>query len=540
MDTRAHVLSRFASRTRLRIRHPRCPRSIYSIFAPVNTLALSPLDSYLAVSCQFRLGELITEQPHPLTTGLSELALSAPAKALRVLHRVDSEALEKMKPYADQITDLAHDIAATLERGGTVFVGGCGATGRLALACEVLWRRQHHLDGLADRVTAFMAGGDAALVRSIENAEDHPEYGERHLRELGMRREDLLIAVTEGGETPYVIGAVLAARSISGAAPWFAYCNPRDTLCQVAQRSARVLNDPGIRSLNLTVGPMAITGSTRMQASTALMAAVGLAFTFAHAPDRIRSELNALAQFWQSLDCATLEPLTVAESAVYARGGKVVYEVNRGSAITVLTDTTERSPTFSMPPFANLLDTPPATAPCALAVCSSRSPAQAWEMILEREPRALDWDELGGRSSRAHLLGFDFSADSALCMGADMTCRVELEQQGLDWSAGTARAHLDLRELPPVSRHLILKMLLNAHSTVVMGRLGRYDGNVMTWVRPTCNKLVDRAVRYAGILLSRAGTTVPYETVTRALFEQMARGITNVSLVHATVKALVG
>ena len=73
--------------------------------------------------------------------------------------------------------------------------------------------------------------------------------------------------------------------------------------------------------------------------------------------------------------------------------------------------------------------------------------------------------------------------------------------------------------------HLMVKMLLNAHSTLVMGLLDRYEGNVMTWVRPSNNKLVDRAARYILQLLSKKGRTASYEEVVLKIFEE-TEGIT--------------
>lgn len=73
----------------------------------------------------------------------------------------------------------------------------------------------------------------------------------------------------------------------------------------------------------------------------------------------------------------------------------------------------------------------------------------------------------------------------------------------------------------PLFNHLMVKMLLNAHSTLIMGLLGRYEGNVMTWVRPSNNKLIDRAARYITQLLKVKGKTVPYETVVLKIFEEI-------------------
>lgn len=52
-----------------------------------------------------------------------------------------------------------------------------------------------------------MAGGDVALIKSVEDFEDHPEFAAQQMRDLGYTADDLLIASTEGGETPWVIGA---------------------------------------------------------------------------------------------------------------------------------------------------------------------------------------------------------------------------------------------------------------------------------------------------------------------------------------------
>ncbi len=109
-----------------------------------------------------------------------------------------------------------------------MFVCGCGATGRLAITVESVWRAVH--PDRADRVIGFMAGGDAALVRSVEGFEDHLELGARHLDELGFTPADLCLGVTEGGETSYVIGAAMRAAEVAARRPWLLYCNPDDSL----------------------------------------------------------------------------------------------------------------------------------------------------------------------------------------------------------------------------------------------------------------------------------------------------------------------
>ena len=120
----------------------------------------------------------------------------------------------------------------------------------------------------------------------MESFEDKVEYGERQLLELGFGPNDLLLSPTEGGETPFVIGATNLAASISKRSPYFLYCNP-DKLLMPIERSREVIENPRIHKVNLSVGPMAISGSTRMQASTVLMLAIGMGLLYEH-KDQIR------------------------------------------------------------------------------------------------------------------------------------------------------------------------------------------------------------------------------------------------------------
>jgi N-acetylmuramic acid 6-phosphate etherase len=201
------------------------------------------------------------------------------------LKRVDLHALEMLASQAAGIDRLTRTVRETLHRGKRIFLCGCGATGRLSLTLEFLWRARA-TD--RDRVVSFMAGGDVALVNSLEGFEDYPRYGARHLEQMGFEDGDLLISCTEGGETPYVIGATEHAARISSNRPYFLYCNPDRELMRRVQRFRRVHDNPDIRTLCLFVGPMALAGSTRMQASTVLELAVGAALLH---PDRPAFEL---------------------------------------------------------------------------------------------------------------------------------------------------------------------------------------------------------------------------------------------------------
>jgi N-acetylmuramic acid 6-phosphate etherase len=506
-------------------------------------------DEFLTIAGDFQLGALDTESPHPLTGDLARLAREDLAEGIRILREVDLLALRRFADAAGQLPAMAEAIATCLGAGNRVFLCGCGATGRLSLSLELFCREGLLPKASAARVLAFMAGGDLALIRAVEKFEDHPEYGARQLEDLGFRDGDLLLASTEGGETPWVIGATERAAAISSQAPFFLYCNPDEILAATAERSRRVLANPAIRKVNLAVGPMALSGSTRMQATTVLTAALVFAFASranpaaaAALPDRLRSLLEAT-------DWSFLAPFTEREASLCSRGEYTLYEPGP-FGITVLTDTTERSPTFSLQPFENQNDPKARASWCHLFMPSAQDGPSAWRQLLHREPRAVDWPEVASTTGLRVIHGYDFSARlpelrRRRTHGAlHHVFRIEggpgrillhygplhhtIRWQATGGSDGMAEAHL------------MLKMLLNAHSTLLMGRLGRYEDNVMTWVRPANNKLIDRAIRYVRLLAARRGLAPGYEETCRALFRVIDSLKPDQSVVLRTLEALAG
>ena len=378
--------------------------------------------------------------------------------------------------------------------------------------------------------------------------------------DLGFSSKDLLISTTEGGETPFVIGATEKAAEISVHPPYFLYCNPDEILAEVAERSKRVLENPKIRKMNLTVGPMAISGSTRMQATTILMLAVGLAlnnyndstqlplssqergaggeFSGAESkkdPEELKcspltEELDALYNYYKNLDIIFLKEFIEEESALYQNKSYIFYEADPEFALTILTDTTERAPTFSLHPFENIQDREKANfspALCYLHLSKAENTQQAWRLLLGRDPRALDWEGYEGRVDLQRLYGHDFSRNifqkrkKYLPENPHAVFKIEKHRKALDFQLQSLSHSLSLKRLSGLSQQLVLKMLLNTHSTLIMGRLGRYEGNLMTWVRPSNHKLIDRTIRYVRLLLQQRGIEASYEDTGYACFQEI-------------------
>ena len=109
----------------------------------------------------------------------------------------------------------------------------------------------------------------------------------------------------------------------------------------------------------------------------------------------------------------------------------------------------------------------------------------------------------------------------------------------LDFQLERLAHDVPVRGMPELFQHLLLKQMLNIHSTLVMGRLGRYKNNIMTWVSPTNGKLVDRATRYVKQMLAGAGRTDQrYEEIVHQLFSELDEIEPGESVVLRTYRSL--
>ena len=325
---------------------------------------------FLEISGQFKLGALVTEASHPVTANLSEVAKQDIAAALKLLFDVDDDVVKKFREFVEsgRAGEIKETVLRSLKNGGRIFFTGCGSTGRLSILLDSIWRdfwqRQHNMD-FKNRVFSVMAGGDFALIKSVEGFEDFTAFGKKQINDLGVSSKDVVFAITEGGETSFVIGTAWAGVE-AGAKVYFIYNNPDEILCEHVGRSREVIQDSRIEKINLTTGPMAIMGSTRMQA-TSIQLCVMLAILEMVVRDLLELEsvevpkifLTKLTEMQANLKSpellAQLAKLVTLEESVYRSGHKNNYFADR-FGIDVLTDTTERSPTYCTPPFRKFDD----------------------------------------------------------------------------------------------------------------------------------------------------------------------------------------
>ncbi len=158
----------------------------------------------------------------------------------------------KVLPDIERLVNVIH---AKMSKGGRLFYIGAGTSGRLgvldASECPPTY-------GVPDSlVIGLIAGGDVALRKAVENAEDDTEMAWQDLKAYNININDVLIGIAASGTTPYVIGGIKVAKK-HGIVTSCITCNKNSPLSLVADYP-----------IELVVGPEFVTGSTRMKAGTA-------------------------------------------------------------------------------------------------------------------------------------------------------------------------------------------------------------------------------------------------------------------------------
>ena len=202
---------------------------------------------------RINLSELITEQRNPNSL---DIDLKSSEEIVAIFHEENQKILAAVEAVSGSITQGVELITDTFRRGGRLFYIGAGTSGRLGVldASECPPTFSTH----PDMVQGIIAGGDRALRRPMEAAEDKPEMGAQAIRERGVAEQDVLVGIASSGYTPYVIGALKEAHRL-GAKTIFLCCSP----------AADVLREFVDVCIAPIVGPEIITGSTRLKAGTA-------------------------------------------------------------------------------------------------------------------------------------------------------------------------------------------------------------------------------------------------------------------------------
>jgi N-acetylmuramic acid 6-phosphate etherase len=198
------------------------------------------------------LEQLLTEQVNPASDGIDALATM---EMLRIINEEDAKVAAAVALEIPNIARAVEAVVEVVRSGGRIYYLGAGTSGRLGVLDAAECPPTFNVS--PDLFVGIMAGGEKALARASEANEDDRTLGARDLSAAGFGAGDLLIAIAASGRTPYVLGAVEAARKL-GAATVGLSCTPDSDLSGATQIAITPL-----------VGPEIIAGSTRMKAGTA-------------------------------------------------------------------------------------------------------------------------------------------------------------------------------------------------------------------------------------------------------------------------------
>ncbi len=528
-------------------------------------------EHFLNNETQFHLGMLPTEQANPKTRNLDKIFAENTGAGVKTLLSVDMDIYSMAQRIfrGKEYDGLVRAGVKAVSEGKKIIFSGCGATGRLSILLESFWRcffrdlRQEHPDiyekvkQVEDSVFSIMTGGDYALIRAVEYFEDYQEFGRQQVRELNVSTGDILVAITEGGETSSVLGT-LAEAADRGAEVFLLFNNPADILCKYIERSRKAIEDPRVTVLDLYCGPMGIAGSTRMQATTSeqliagaalesilggyfrgLLSAEELELLNIRDTDYAEAYNEMLGELLSGRNPEIIGEYTMMEYNTYMEKGLVTYYGN-SLMLDIFTDTTERSPTFMLPPFRKYDDTlsPPSWAFVRNPLLPT---TEAWANVLGRPPRCLEWDaELYMKLNApqalisnpplldiSQILKFQIGNEEDISrtsktpnVAVNVISRNEISgpeyasyaeafktaaekfQRRSAMIIGTCDEVADYKILCSPQKsvfnltdRLAVKIVLNTVSTGTMVLMGRVLGNWMSWVDVTNKKLKDRGIR---------------------------------------------
>jgi N-acetylmuramic acid 6-phosphate etherase len=194
----------------------------------------------------------LTEQYHE---GTGELDRLPTAELLALMNAADKDVARAVGDQIPNIQRMVDACVAAIGSGRQMYYIGAGTSGRLGVldASEL----PPTFGVSADLVQGIIAGGTAALTRSVEAAEDDPDAGARDLLAAGFAAGDVVLGIAASGRTPYVLGAVRKAKEVGGITGGIS-CTPDSELSKAVDFPIEPLP-----------GPEIVAGSTRMRAGTA-------------------------------------------------------------------------------------------------------------------------------------------------------------------------------------------------------------------------------------------------------------------------------
>ena len=195
-----------------------------------------------------------TEERNPRSHKLHQLSL---ARAVALMIDEESRIGTALRAERRKIQRSVAMVVAAFRRGGRLFYVGAGTSGRLGVLDAAECPPTFSVP--PERVQGIIAGGQAALWRSVEGAEDSPQAGAAAIAYRGVNERDVVLGIAASGRTPFVWGALNAAKKL-GARTILLCFNPRLKIAKAIRPDVVIAPD---------VGPEVLTGSTRLKSGTA-------------------------------------------------------------------------------------------------------------------------------------------------------------------------------------------------------------------------------------------------------------------------------
>ena len=513
---------------------------------------------------QFQLGFLPTEQSNPITATLEEDFRRSTIAGIQCLQRGDRQMPITMRHVfaGRRFAKLVDSMVSTVTGPkGRIIFSGCGATGRLSILLESMWRDFFHRRAaeltreeraLADRSASIMTGGDFALIRSVEFFEDYAEGGRRQAAALDVGAGDTFVAITEGGETSSVLGTLRYAAE-HGATCFLVFNNPADILRSRLDRCREAIDNPKVTVIDLYCGSMSVAGSTRMQATSSeqLLCSCALEAALCRVLPRFATE--TASDYTLAFECLLSGLESDAgrrmiadeiefEKSVYEAGGRITYLADK-CMLDLFTDNTERAPTFMIPPLRSSRERDFAQS-WAFVKNPLHPTEECWSEMMRRRPRCLEFTAddarslgmpqgfidhpplikysdlitymIGNEPAPERIEGYARAAavvlnvpgaESSFAAAADRLAAAWPERRDFTFAFPIADSPLE------IWKHLAVKLAFNCLSTGTMAEMGRIAGNWMSWVSMSNKKLIDRCIR----LVSELGR-VDYGTAAETVF----------------------
>lgn len=185
----------------------------------------------------------------------NDLEKMSVVELLHGMNKEDSTVPHAVKNVIPAIEKVVNVIVEKISNGGRLFYIGAGTSGRLGVVDASECPPTYGVP--FDMVIGIIAGGDRAIRKSVENAEDDMEQAWKDLSTYGINNKDIIVGIAASGTTPYVVGGLRKANE-----------NGLETACIVCNENSAIAAEAKY-PIEVVVGPEFVTGSTRMKSGTA-------------------------------------------------------------------------------------------------------------------------------------------------------------------------------------------------------------------------------------------------------------------------------